>query len=99
VVVRRSPAPYADEGNVQLLAGSVLAAERAAFQDEQAGAGGTKEVASLHEKPVTRGAAGSNGICSRRAPDTNPDRTVAHESRPADLRDAARPPESQMTAS
>ena len=50
VVVRGAAAPYADEGDVQLVAGGVLAAQRAALQDEQAGAGGAKKVASLHGK-------------------------------------------------
>src|SRR6185369_10555770 len=39
VVVRRSPSPYTDEGDVQLVAGSVLASERTAFQDGQSGGG------------------------------------------------------------
>src|SRR5207237_8826275 len=56
VVVRSPAAPYADEGHVQLITRSVLTAQCAALQNEQtgAGAGGAKEVASLHGKSVAR---------------------------------------------
>ena len=40
VVVRGSPAPYADQGDVQFVAGGVLPSQRAAFQNGQSGAGG-----------------------------------------------------------
>ena len=40
VVVRGSAAPYADEGDIQLVAGGVLSAQRTALENRQSGAGG-----------------------------------------------------------
>ena len=40
VVVRGAAAPYADEGDIQLVAGGVLPAQRAALQNDQSGARG-----------------------------------------------------------
>ena len=46
VVVRGSAAPYADEGDVQLVAGGVLAAQRAALQNGQARCGAPRTSAN-----------------------------------------------------
>ena len=50
VVVRGSAAPYADEGDIQLVAGGVLPPQRAAFQNGESGGGGGgfEQVTSLH---------------------------------------------------
>ena len=50
VIVGGAPAPNAHQGDIQLVAGGVLPAKRAAFQDVKPGGGGRglKQVTSLH---------------------------------------------------
>src|ERR1017187_1733464 len=51
VVVRGSPPPHAHEGDVQLVAWSVLPSERAALEDCQSDAGGSglEQISTLHD--------------------------------------------------